>query len=320
MQQREEIGVVGAGSWAELITRLLQANQHPVARWLGAAPPAEHAAVGGATCRLLSEAAALGEARLIYLANPAWMLRGDLRELAPHLRGYHRLVHTLRGLEGSTLLRASELIRAETPVRQTAALVGPLHPSLHAAGLPGACVVGSAFPDVIRDVQRTLGGASFRVYGNADIAGVEIAAAAARLVSVAVGLLDALGLGPSVRGTLITRAGAEMARLGAALGARPASFTGLAGLGYVIAQASDPPGADLLIGRALAEGQTPEAIQRDLGPDAVELFAAAAALTRLAEGAHVEAHILPAVEAVLEARLTPAEAAQRLLGLSQMME
>jgi glycerol-3-phosphate dehydrogenase (NAD(P)+) len=323
--QQDLVGVVGAGAWAQMIAQLLRANKRPVALWPGAGvPPAALAdaqrtlAAPGVTVH--AAPSALTEARLIFLAMPAWQLRASTIALADHLRGYHRLIHTARGLEGSTLLRASELLRAETPVRQLGALVGPLHPDLHAAGLPGVCVVGSAFPELIKDAQSALGAPGFRVYGNLDIAGVEIASASARLASVAVGFVDTLQLGPGARGALITRAAAEMARLGAAIDARPTTFTGLAGLGYMIAQASEPVGVDVRIGRALAEGQGAEAIQTTFGPDAVELFQAASVIAHLAQGRRVEAHIIPAVEAVLAGALTPPEAAHRLLTLSQMME
>jgi len=298
----DPIAVVGVSAWMRMMVTLARANGYPVILWPGLASdgmPAEvlradlAAQIADKGVEMTDDPARVASARLIILATESWRMRATAAALADHLRGYHSLVHTVRGLESTSLMRASQVLRDETPVRQIAALVGPAHPDLHAAGRPGACVVGSKFPLLIEHVQRILGSPVFRVYGNADLVGVEIAAAAARVVAVGIGMIDGLGLGPSARGTLAARGVAEMGRLGVALGASAATFSGLSGLGYLMAQSSDPVGTDVRVGMALIEGLTPDVVQDRFGPDAVELFAAAAALSAAVDAHHVSAHILP---------------------------
>ena len=325
----EVVSVVGDGAWMRMTARLASKNGLDVLVWPGvdsdgtphAAPNAIDSSLADAmNITVTDDPARCAESRLIFLATESWRMRATALALADHLRGYHRLVHTVRGLESTSLMRASELLLDQTPVRQIAALVGPTHPELHEKGQPGSCVVGSRFPDLIKQVQRTLESDFFRVYGNTDVVGVEISAAAARVIAVGVGMIDGLGLGPASRGTLAARGVAEIARVVAALDGNPATASGLAGLGYLVAESSEPVGGDVRIGRALVQGASPEQIQDEFGPDAVELFCAASALARAIDALGITAHIIPTVEKTLTGQESVAEAVRHLLTLAQMME
>ncbi|HEV8321379.1 MAG TPA: NAD(P)H-dependent glycerol-3-phosphate dehydrogenase [Myxococcota bacterium] len=272
------VGVVGAGEWAAAVATLAAQRGTVLHR---TAPP-------GADAPGEPSFADLGaRARLILLVLPSAEVRATARVLGDYLHGGHLLVHGTRGLEphssaqdaetgtgagtgdgheGTTenganpptaaagWLRISEVLREETPAVRLGALAGPTLAGEVKRGQPTVAVVGSRFPEVIDAVREALAGPTFRVYGSDDLCGVELAAALSPVVALAAGLAAGLGLEFNTRAAVVVRGFAEMARLGASLGAKPATFTGLAGLGDLLASAQSDASADFRLGRALGQG------------------------------------------------------------------
>lgn len=315
----QEIGVAGHGPRVEKLVELLKRADRPVVVWSGG---------GGGSPGLLSQgvevlesAQALSErCRLVFVAAPASEMRVVASALGECVVGYHRLVHTTLHLEPETGLRGSEILAQETATRQIGALVGPTDSLEQLGGKPGGAVVGSRFPAVISDVQGVLSSAMFRVYGNSDLVGVEMAGAMASLLSIAVGVGDALGLGGGVRGTLCARGVAEMGRLGSAFGAQERTFAGMSGLGQLISLISEEDKPTMKIGRSLAQGVSGEALFEAHGVLARDLAVSSRLLVARALEEGVSLNIFAQVDRMLANECTVAEAMQALLSLQQMME
>ena len=325
---RDEVGLVGLGARVEMLAHLLGRSGRRSVLWPGPKGAMSAEQIREARARLKGLGvkvvngpdAVASRTRLIALALPASLMREASSTLGDHLQGYHRLVHTMHGLEPSSGKRGSEILQEETPVRQLGALVGPLFTAAHLDEKPGAALVGSSFPALISDVQGALSSGMFRLYGNGDLVGVEIAGATADLVAVAIGVADALDLGPSIRGTLCARGVAEMARLGVALGGTERTFAGMAGLGYLVAQTSGEGREAYQAGRALASGKTPAALLEQFGPQIEELIQTSEAIVAHATESRIEAHISTQVHMMLTGAGTTSDALRGLLSLSQMME
>ena len=152
-----------------------------------------------------------------------------------------------------------------------------------------------------------------RLYRSADVCGVEIAAAAKNVVAIAAGLVDGLKLGQNTRAALLTRALAEIRRLGTRLGGAPETFAGLAGLGDLILTATGDLSRNRRVGLALAAGRTLEEALASLGGETAEGVATAAAIRDLGRQNGVELPIAETVCEILSGLLPPREAVRRLM-------
>jgi glycerol-3-phosphate dehydrogenase (NAD(P)+) len=158
-----------------------------------------------------------------------------------------------------------------------------------------------------------------RVYYSADLVGVEIGGAVKNVMAIAAGISDGLGLGLNARAALITRGLAEITRLGVALGGQPETFMGLAGAGDLILTATGELSRNRRVGMELARGRSLKDVVGSLGHVAEGVHSAREA-AKLAKARGVEMPVTEAVTAVLEARLTPAAAVERLLARESKME
>jgi glycerol-3-phosphate dehydrogenase (NAD(P)+) len=178
--------------------------------------------------------APLAQAGLVLLACPSQALRETLVRLAPALPPGKPLISLTKGLERETHLRPSQVIRAVLPSAAVGVLAGPTNAAEFARGLPGAMVLAGVGFD-LGSVQAEVSGGSLRVYTSGDLAGVEFGGCLKNIYAIAAGCCDGLKLGDNAKAALVTRAVAEMVRLGSALGAQPETFYGLSGFGDLIA-------------------------------------------------------------------------------------
>jgi len=209
------------------------------------------------------------------------------------LPGTSPLLSLTKGLDPVSSARLSTLV-AERPL---AVLSGPNFAEEIAAGLPAAAVVASKDVELATRLQGEIASASFRVYVNPDLIGVELCGAAKNVIALAAGAVDGLGLGDNAKATLMTRGLAEMTRLGLACGARADTFAGLAGMGDLIATCWHPRGRNRRAGELIGRGVTPEQAREQIGT--VEGMTAAPVLSEMAQRAGVELPITEAVCAVL---------------------
>lgn len=242
-------------------------------------------------------------ARFVVLAVSSTDVRQRARELGDVLDGSHIVVHAIGGLAAPTNERVSEVMLQGLSTLKIGALAGPALPGDLTEGAFSSMVVGSAFDEVVNEGRRLLNAPPvLRVYGSKDLAGVELASALSGAYTVALGMCDGLDLSPVVRAVLITRALAEAARLGAAVGAEARTFAGLAGLGNLLVRAANDRSADYTLGRRLAEGAVP-------GDDArTEGALAALAGAELAKQLRVRVPVLTGLAMVLAGKLDPKDA------------
>jgi glycerol-3-phosphate dehydrogenase (NAD(P)+) len=201
---------------------------------------------------------ALHDAEIVVFAVPSQLLRENLVRWAPHLPAGALLVSLMKGIELGTAKRMSEVVREVTgaPAERVAAVTGPNLAREIADGQPAASVVACVDEGVAQKLQAACHTAYFRPYTNTDVVGCELGGAVKNVIALAVGMAEGMGFGDNSRASLITRGLAETARLGAALGANPHTFSGLAGLGDLVATCSSPLSRNRTFGERLGRGFT----------------------------------------------------------------
>jgi glycerol-3-phosphate dehydrogenase (NAD(P)+) len=241
----------------------------------------------GVAATALAEAP-LEAAELVAVAVPSRVFA----EVAGALRGAAPLLVLTKGLDPATGKRLSELV-ADRPV---AVLSGPNHAEEIAQRLPAATVISSTDLALARRLQLALISPSFRVYVNDDVVGVELAAASKNVIALAAGAVDGLALGDNAKAALISRGLREMARLGEACGARPETFSGLAGMGDLVVTCWSRHSRNRRAGELIALGRSPHEAVREIGM-VVEGLTTAPALRDLSHRLGIE---LPITEAVCD--------------------
>ncbi len=195
---------------------------------------------------------AVAHSDLVLLATSPELLRPLVRALRPGPGSV--VVVAGRGLDPESGRRLSEIVPLESACLRVGALGGPLLPAELRQGSPGACVVASAFEEVNQRTVKALHSPLFRVYPSRDLADVELAGALVLVLSAALGVARGMGLGVGTQAVLVTRGIAEGARLARRTGGDPSTFSGLAGVGELVAASSLPDHPGQSRGRALASG------------------------------------------------------------------
>lgn len=205
-------------------------------------------------------AAALAEADAVLLACPSQALRetaGRVRSALPAKARLQLVLSLAKGLELGTHLRPSQVIAAVLPGCPVGTITGPTNAGEVARGMPSAMVL--AVPVVtpeVQAVQTALSGPSLRVYTSDDVAGVELGGCLKNIYAISAGCVDGLKLGDNAKAALLTRALAEMVRVGTALGARPDAFFGLSGFGDLVATCYGAWSRNREFGQQIGEGRT----------------------------------------------------------------
>ncbi|KJY22981.1 MULTISPECIES: NAD(P)H-dependent glycerol-3-phosphate dehydrogenase [Streptomyces] len=205
-------------------------------------------------------AEAAAGADFTVLAVPSQTLRDNLAAWAPLLAPDTVLVSLMKGIELGTAKRMSEVIEevAKVPAERIAVVTGPNLAAEIAARQPAASVVACVDEAVAQRLQAACHTAYFRPYTSTDVIGCELGGAVKNVIGLAVGIADGMGLGDNTKGSLITRGLAEATRLGVAMGADPLTFSGLAGLGDLVATCSSPLSRNHTFGTNLGRGMTLE--------------------------------------------------------------
>ncbi|MEU7599727.1 NAD(P)H-dependent glycerol-3-phosphate dehydrogenase [Streptomyces sp. NPDC040724] len=205
-------------------------------------------------------AEAAAGADFTVLAIPSQTLRDNLAAWAPLLAPDTVLVSLMKGIELGTAKRMSEVIEevAKVPAERIAVVTGPNLAAEIAARQPAASVVACVDESVAQRLQAACHTAYFRPYTSTDVTGCELGGAVKNVIGLAVGIADGMGLGDNTKGSLITRGLAEATRLGVAMGADPLTFSGLAGLGDLVATCSSPLSRNHTFGTNLGRGMTLE--------------------------------------------------------------
>ncbi|WP_432247747.1 NAD(P)H-dependent glycerol-3-phosphate dehydrogenase [Streptomyces sanyensis] len=201
---------------------------------------------------------ALSGADFTVLAVPSQTLRANLAAWTPDLAPGTLLVSLMKGVELGTAKRMSEVVEevAGVAADRVAVVTGPNLAKEIASRMPAAAVVACRDEEAARRLQSACHTPYFRPYTNTDVVGCELGGAVKNVIGLAVGIADGMGLGDNAKGSLITRGLAETTRLGLAMGADPLTFSGLAGLGDLVATCSSPLSRNHTFGTNLGRGMT----------------------------------------------------------------
>ena len=207
-------------------------------------------------------AEAVDGADFVVLAVPSQSLRENLSAVAPAIGRKAVLVSLMKGVELGTTKRMSEVVCevADLPATQVAVVTGPNLAKEIALGQPAATVVACSDERAATRLQAACMTGYFRPYTNVDVVGCELGGAVKNVIALATGMAEGMGFGDNTKASLITRGLAETARLGAALGADPLTFSGLAGLGDLVATCTSPLSRNRTFGEKLGRGETLEDI------------------------------------------------------------
>lgn len=265
--------VVGAGAWGTALADLLARNGHDVRVWAHEADVVESINTRHENTRFLRGAAlhprvtASGEmaevlagSSLITYAAPSHVLRAVIRQHGNVAPRDAVLVVATKGIERESLAIMTDVVDAEMGGQPVVALSGPSFAAEVVARQPTAVVAASHHANAATTVQAAFSSKTFRVYTHDDVTGVELGGALKNVMAVATGMAEGLGLGYNSRAALITRGLAEIVRLGTALGANPATFAGLAGVGDLVLTCTGLLSRNRSVGVEIGEGKTLEEV------------------------------------------------------------
>ena len=249
---------------------------------------------------------ALGGADVVVMAVPSHGFRTVLSAGRAHLGAAAPVVSLTKGVEQGTLRRMTEVVEEVAPGQPCAVLTGPNLVDEVVAGHPTASVVATADETLATELQSLFTTGAFRVYTNRDVVGCELGGALKNVMAIACGIADGMGFGDNTRAALVTRGLAELARLGVALGGDPLTFSGLTGMGDLVATCTSRHSRNRWVGEQLSRGHSLAEIVGGTRMVA-EGVRTSSAVVELAAKAGVEMPIADQVVAVLEQGKPPAE-------------
>jgi glycerol-3-phosphate dehydrogenase (NAD(P)+) len=261
---------------------------------------------------------ALERAGMVVSAVPVQYTRSVWMRLRERLRADAAVVSVAKGIENETLMRPTQLIAdvlrddPDGAPRALGVLSGPTIAAELARCLPATMIAASDDLEFAARIQRTFSTNWLRIYTNQDMLGVELAGATKNVIGIAAGVLDGLQAGYNAKSALLARGLAEIARLGAAMGASPETFFGIAGVGDLATTCFSPEGRNRSCGEALGRGEKLESFLARI-PSVVEGVATTRSVMDLAHKYKVDMPITAAVHAVLFSGLDP------LVGIGRLM-
>lgn len=320
-----KVCVIGDGGWGTALGLLLRSHGCAVTLWgpfedgLAAIRASGENAKFLPGVKLPSElvwtsdpAVAAKDAGIVVLASPSRFFRGVCERFGGLIPAGADVVSVAKGLCETTHRRMS-VVAAEALRRpEVAALSGPSHAEEVARGIPTAVVIAARDAALSARLQSVFGGPRFRVYTSDDPVGVELGGAVKNVIALAVGISDGLGFGDNTRAALITRGLSEMARLGAALGARPETFAGLSGMGDLVVTCTSRHSRNRGVGERLGRGESLADIERSMAQVAEGVWNSHIAVALAAEHG-IEMPISEQVYAVLQGTRTPRDAVVALM-------
>ena len=277
--QGMRVAVIGAGSWGTTVAALASQSAD-VRLWARRPELAEAINRSGRNPDYLADyplpdglraTSELGEALdgadAVVLGVPSHGLRAILEQAGPHIEPATPVISLTKGLEAGTNMRMTQVIADVLPDHDPSGigvLTGPNLAREIMEGQPAASVISVPSEDIATVLQAVFMTPTLRVYSNTDVVGCEIAGSLKNVMALAAGMAHGLGYGDNSMATLITRALAELSRLGQAMGGNPATFAGLAGMGDLIATCVSPLSRNHRVGIALGEGRTLDQIVSEM--------------------------------------------------------
>ena len=323
-----KVTVIGAGAWGTALANLLAGTGAEVRMWAREAEVVESIRATGENALYLAGAPldralevtrslrkALAGAEVVVWVCPVQYSAALLAEAAPFIDPEAIIVSASKGIEVARLRRMDEIFAEALPreqARRQCVLSGPSFAREVVAGAPTAVVVAGHDRHARLSAQALFQTDRFRVYTNPDVVGVELGGALKNVIALAAGVAAGLELGHNAVAALMTRGLAEMSRLGVALGAHPATFAGLAGMGDLVLTCTGGLSRNRTVGVMLGRGRTMEEIMGEARTVA-EGVATVRAVHSLARRLGVEMPVSAEVFRIIAEGLDPMEALDRLM-------
>jgi glycerol-3-phosphate dehydrogenase (NAD(P)+) len=325
---KTSIAIVGAGSWGTALAIVLAPRFERIRLWAHETDLVDRMAGSRVNDVFLPGfrlpenvepvsdlTTVLQDAGIVVGVMPSRFARLVYSSMLPHLDAGMRFVSATKGLENGTLLRMSEVARDVIGKKfepRIAVLSGPTFAREVARGEPTALVISSEDQELAASIQREFSGPTFRMYANDDPAGVEVGAALKNTIAIGAGICQGLGLGNNSIAALITRGLAEITRLAVAMGGRPRTLAGLAGLGDLVLTCTGELSRNRSVGIELAKGRTLTEIVSSMAmiAEGVETTSVAVDLARKYS---VDLPITHQMDSILRGGRSPKEAIRELM-------
>ncbi|MGZ4682959.1 MAG: NAD(P)H-dependent glycerol-3-phosphate dehydrogenase [Acidimicrobiales bacterium] len=317
--------VIGAGSWGTTVAHLLAHNTSTVL-WARDPDVAAEVSERHVNSRYLagydlhpnmrathSFEDAVRQADVLVMGVPSHGFRSTLEEVKVHLRAWVPVVSLTKGLEQGSRLRMTEVINEVLPGHPYGVLTGPNLAKEILAGDAAATVLAMSDLTIGVELQSLFATDLFRVYTNPDVIGCEVAGALKNVMAIASGMADGLGTGDNTRSAVITRGLGELTRLGIAMGGNALTFSGLAGMGDLVATCISTQSRNRHVGEQLGKGRTIDEIIDEMNMVA-EGVKTASVVMELSEQYDVDMPIAEQVYAVINEGRPATEAYRGLLG------
>lgn len=261
------VTVLGGGSWGTTVASLAARNTRSLL-WARSAEMVEEVnsehtnetyLAGYRLPGSLRATASLEEAvsgcDVLVMGVPSHGFRSVLAAAARHIRPWVPVVSLTKGLEQDSLRRMSQVIEDVLPGHPVGVLTGPNLAKEIMAGYAAATVIATTDEHIGTALQKVFRTGLFRVYRNDDVVGCEVAGALKNVIAIASGMADGVGVGDNTRSMVITRGLAELSRLGEAMGGKASTFSGLAGMGDLMATCISPQSRNRYVGEQLGKGR-----------------------------------------------------------------
>lgn len=270
------VAVLGGGSFGTAVANIAANNGLQVSLWMRSEKQAEDIRLNRENSRYLPGyalherlhpeldlAKAVQQADVVFVAVPSKAFRSVVEQCVPLLKPDAALVSLTKGIEPGSFKLMSQVLQELVPGREIGVISGPNLAKEIADNQISATVIASYSQPLRQRIQELLSSQTFRVYGNPDIYGVELAGALKNIYAIVTGMATALGMAENTRAAIITRSLAEMSRFAVRLGANPMTFLGLAGVGDLIVTCSSKLSRNYRVGYYIGEGDSlKQAIKR----------------------------------------------------------
>lgn len=288
-----KITILGSGGWGLALACTCARLGHSVTVWSAFSDEIEaikrtgelKAKLPGVqipkSVNLTTDISCVSCADIVLVGIPSPFVRDVCEQAKPYISAECILISTAKGLEGGSLKRMSQVIAEVFPEHKIVVMSGPSHAEELGRGIPTAVAVASSDPASAEFIQRVFSDNTLRLYVNDDVIGCEIGGAVKNVIALCCGVIDGIGLGDNTKAAIITRGLNEISRLGEAVGGKPKTFSGLAGLGDLVVTCTSIHSRNYRAGVLIGKGTTPEEAVRQVGT--VEGYACAKATLQLAK-------------------------------------
>lgn len=220
---------------------------------------------------------AIKEADVIVISTSSQSVRDVLKSIKKEVKDQSIIVNTAKGIERSTLLPISQVVKDELPENTYVVLSGPSHAEEVSKGMPTTLVASSDSKEIAEFIQDLFMSPNLRVYTNPDVMGVELGGALKNIIALGAGISDGLGFGDNAKAALMTRGIVEISRLGVKMGAQMSTFSGLSGIGDLIVTCTSMHSRNRRCGILIGQGMTTDEAVNEIGMVVEGMFAIDAA-------------------------------------------